>query len=96
MTDTTRMHKVEIDAENPLEAGAQVADQLAMPIMKGLEDGMDHLARVHLWTGFFSATLGMMTAAVGPDDAEVIYHALRGAFDEARQIRVMPEAKGVH
>lgn len=77
---------IELDTSEPLRCGAQIADRIVMPLMRQVEQSMDHGARVELWTAMFAATLGMMTAAVGPDHAEAIYLSLRRAFDEARQI----------
>jgi hypothetical protein len=101
VSDDTPREPVEIaiDKSQPLLTGTAIADGLLMPIMKQIEADMQPLERVHLWTGLFAATLGMMTAAVGPDDAEVIYHSLRRAFDEARgiqQMQSMQGANGVH
>lgn len=90
----------EIDRSSPIATGASIGDGLLMPVMRHLEAGMpEHRDRVHLWTGLFAATLGMMAASVGPDDAEVIYQGLRGAFDEARKIesvQAAAPANGVH
>jgi hypothetical protein len=89
----------EIDRSSPLATGASIGHGLLMPFVKAIEADMQPVERVHLWTGLFAATLGMMTAAVGPDDAEAIYHSLHRAFDEARgiqQLQSMQGAKGVH
>lgn len=91
MTDPC-VHRVEIDGADPMAAGAQVADQAVTPVMRYLERDMTPRQRAQLWTGLFASTLGMMTAAIGPDDAEAVYIGLRGAFDEARGIQALQVA----
>lgn len=96
---TVKKLEVEIDPAQPLAAGTSIAHALVMPFAHACEAEMpEHLDRVHLWTGLFAATLGMMTAAIGPDDAETVYQGLRGAFDEARRIdaATVQASTGVH
>lgn len=102
MTRAARWAKtveVEIDLSQPMLTGTRIAHALVMPMANSCEADMpEQVDRVHLWTGLFAATLGMMTAAIGPDDAEAVYLALRGAFDEARRIEsaAVPGSMGVH
>jgi len=79
--------QIEID-DDPMTAGGQIVDAAAVPILKDLaamrfddEDG-----RMRLWCGALATLLAVMTAQVGPDAAEAIFHGLDGAFDEARRV----------
>lgn len=84
----------EIDLLDPMVAGGQIVDALAVPVLKQVaaESLADEEGRMRLWCGALASLLAVMTHQIGPDAAEEIFHGFDDAFDEVRGIR----ARGAH
>lgn len=76
-----------IQPGNFVEAGANLAEVSLLPSLRFNSPGMTNEQRAQLYAGLMGALLGYMTADLGPDDAETLFHGFNDAFDAAREIK---------
>lgn len=76
-----------IQAGNFVDAGANLAEVSLLPSLRFNSPSMTHEQRAQLYAGLMGALLGYMTADLGPDDAETLFHGFNDAFDAAREIK---------
>lgn len=75
--------------------GARLGEVSLLPALRLNLPAFEHVQRAQIYAGLLGAVLGYMSADIGPDDAEVVFHGFDNAFNEARAMREQ-RAKGMN